>query len=236
MANPPRTHTTTVVGGGFAAWHKVLMPPKEWEPGTRVAVIDLTSLPPGLTPNLGAIDLQRRIGDWHRARFPEAEIENVALKLSEEAGEVARAVNGQVGKNSATGGGSVPDEAADVVIAAMVLVERWCPGVDVLQAVENKLTTLTDPESGHPSSVQARPAPQPATERIPWHQARGRHLVENGECLGICLAVSWPVGDEALPGCSYAVENRTGWCSVKAAPDGMVEVLVDGDRPGGGDR
>jgi len=98
-------------------------------------------------------DLQKRLGDWHRRRFPDAEMVNVALKLCEEAGEVARAVNGTIGKNSATGGGSVPDEAADTVIAAMVLVERWCPGVDLLRRVERKLGVLNDPNSGHPSAL-----------------------------------------------------------------------------------
>jgi len=49
MANPPRTHTTTsiVVNGD-----PLVYLPDDWEPGTRVAVVDLTALPPGLTPNL----------------------------------------------------------------------------------------------------------------------------------------------------------------------------------------
>jgi hypothetical protein len=49
MANPPRTHTTKVVNYG----NPYVPMPDDWEPGTRVAVVDLTDLPPGLTPNLG---------------------------------------------------------------------------------------------------------------------------------------------------------------------------------------
>jgi hypothetical protein len=45
MANPPRITYTTVVAGGNFAWHKIPMPPREWEPDTPVAVVDLTDIP-----------------------------------------------------------------------------------------------------------------------------------------------------------------------------------------------
>lgn len=83
-------------------------------------------------------------------------MEHVALKTCEEAGEVAKAVNGQVGKNAATGGGDVAGEAADVLITLLVLLGRWFPDVDLLVEVRAKLTILSDPTSGHPSALVSR--------------------------------------------------------------------------------
>jgi hypothetical protein len=43
MANPPRTHTTKVKGDPISS---LVLLPVTWKPGTRVAVVDLTALPP----------------------------------------------------------------------------------------------------------------------------------------------------------------------------------------------
>lgn len=99
-------------------------------------------------------DLQSRVGLWHVERFPDAQVEHVALKAAEEVGELASAILGVVGKNSATGGGDPLGEAADVAICLMVLLDRWIGG-DLLAAVEWKLAVLNDPNSGHRSSVRA---------------------------------------------------------------------------------
>jgi NTP pyrophosphatase (non-canonical NTP hydrolase) len=98
--------------------------------------------------------LQRQIGEWHRARFPEAGREHVALKLCEEAGEVARAINGDCGKNSATGYGATPQEVADVIIAALVLMDRWYSEYDLTTLIENKLEALTTPGAHRASLIE----------------------------------------------------------------------------------
>lgn len=113
--------------------------------------------------------LQEAAGRWHRARFPDAEIVNVALKLCEEAGEVGRAVNGLIGVNSATGGGDLLEEQADVLIALFAMVDRWPVG-DVEDAAWAKLARLNDPNGGHraslPTVVHASPPPW-RPERLP---------------------------------------------------------------------
>jgi NTP pyrophosphatase (non-canonical NTP hydrolase) len=93
-------------------------------------------------------DLQERAVDWHIKRFPDAEAVHVALKMCEEAGEVCRALNGELGKNSATGYGDVCCEVADVIIAAMVLAGRYY-NIDIAHDIDSKLKILTDPNSGH---------------------------------------------------------------------------------------
>ncbi len=115
-------------------------------------------------------ELQRRAGAWHRSRFPEAEQHHVALKAIEELGEVAEAVNAIAGVNSATANGalSVPAEAADVVIALMVLLDRWHTA-DLLVEVATKLLVLEDPGSGHRSAARraaGSPPPTPAREQV----------------------------------------------------------------------
>lgn len=94
-----------------------------------------------------------RVVDWHIGRFPEAEMVHVALKLNEEAGEVGRAVNGLEGKNSATGGGDVIDECADVLISIYVLVGRWFTREELLEAVETKITMLETPGAHRASAL-----------------------------------------------------------------------------------
>lgn len=98
-------------------------------------------------------DLQARLCDWHRERFPDADPFHIFAKLAEETGEVGKAMNGLLGETSATGGGDVLEEAADVVISVMVLVGR-CYGGDVLEAVERKLAVLNDPNSGHRAALR----------------------------------------------------------------------------------
>jgi len=88
---------------------------------------------------------------WHRARFPQAQLVHVALKLAEESGEVASAVNSLEGGDY--GDGDVMAELADVVICAMVIAGRWFPEADILAAVATKLDVLTNPASGHRSAL-----------------------------------------------------------------------------------
>jgi phosphoribosyl-ATP pyrophosphohydrolase len=99
-------------------------------------------------------DAQDWAVEWHKSRFPLAEIVHVALKLCEEAGEVGSAVNALVGVNSATGKGDVVKECADVVIAVMVIMGRWFPEVSLLDEIEAKLRELATP-GAHPASVKS---------------------------------------------------------------------------------
>lgn len=108
------------------------------------------------------LSMQRAIGDWHRRRFPDAEASHVFFKAVEEMGEVAEALNYRAGAipASAKPGGTVPEEAADVVVTLAVLVDRWFPGNDLFEQVERKLIVLTDPASGHRAAARAeRSAP-----------------------------------------------------------------------------
>lgn len=98
--------------------------------------------------------LQQEIADWHEARFPEAQMEHVALKVCEEAGEVAKAINGVVGSNSATGGGDVAGECADVLISMLALLGRWFPDVDLVHEAWQKVGILTNPDSGHRAAAR----------------------------------------------------------------------------------
>ncbi len=90
-------------------------------------------------------EIQDRSCAWNRERFPEAAIEHVALKICEEAGEVARAVLGVAGLNSATGRGDVGAEIADVFISSLVLLGRWFPEIDIYAEIDAKLTALETP-------------------------------------------------------------------------------------------
>lgn len=98
--------------------------------------------------------LQAAVVSWHERRFPDAQMEHVALKTCEEAGEVARAINGVIGKNSATRRGEVGKEAADVLITLYVLLGRWFPDVDLDGEVAKKLAILTNPTSGHAAAAK----------------------------------------------------------------------------------
>jgi hypothetical protein len=92
------------------------------------------------------VTLQKRAASWHSARFPWANEEHVVLKALTELGEVADALIAKNGQDSATGkpGEGVTGEAADVVIALMVLVGRW-EKEDLLEAVGKKLSVLETP-------------------------------------------------------------------------------------------
>ncbi|MDQ2729780.1 MAG: hypothetical protein M3Y91_18405, partial [Actinomycetota bacterium] len=79
------------------------------------------------------VTLQQRAAAWHRQVAPRSSAVLVALKGCEEVGEVARAFHGR---------GSVADEAADVVLAMMVLVGRWYPDRDLLAVAEEKLDRM----------------------------------------------------------------------------------------------
>lgn len=82
-------------------------------------------------------------------------MEHVALKTAEEAGEVAKAVNGVAAVNASTPATirQVAEEAADVVITLMALLDRYSP-YDLLTCVEEKLAILFDTSSGHPASLR----------------------------------------------------------------------------------
>lgn len=97
--------------------------------------------------------IEKRATDWHRVRFPEAQMEHVALKVCEEAGEVAKAINGVSGMNSATGGGEVGAEAADVIVSLVVLLGRWFPYVSLAAEIDKKLTMLETP-GAHRASLE----------------------------------------------------------------------------------
>lgn len=99
--------------------------------------------------------LQSQAVTWHKQRFPNAQVEHVGLKLAEEAGEVASAINAIVGTGSATGKGLVLDESADVLIALLVIVGRWRfdSMESLLEATEKKLEVLLTP-GAHPASIR----------------------------------------------------------------------------------
>jgi len=162
MANPPRTHTTKVIlrPGSIERWINL---PADWEPSTRVAVVDLTALPPGLTPNLG-------------------------------------------------GDGTYWGMLADVIQAGYEWrcndTHSWMP------------PTIGDRTGPHSRDiVQTRPAPQPPTERIPWHQAVGRRAPGGDTIVQVS---AWTSGSQAY---FLAKQGATQY----EVSDGMVEVLVDSD-------
>lgn len=97
----------------------------------------------------------KRAADWHLKRWPEAEIEHVVLKMTEEMGEVASAVNGLVGKNSTSGAGDIMEETADVFITAFTFLGRWFPDESISEAIDKKLSRLEDPNSGHRAAALA---------------------------------------------------------------------------------
>lgn len=115
--------------------------------------------------------LQLIAAEWHRARYPNDGPVHVALNINEEAGEVAKAVrillDPENNMDCLAGEGTTADicnhavdEAADVVIGAMVLVGRYIPpstSIRTLQeAIEAKLTKLSNEEGGHRGSIQLK--------------------------------------------------------------------------------
>lgn len=99
--------------------------------------------------------LQNKIGGWHRARFPYANPNVVILRAMSELGELADALNAMAPDDVTNGtAGNPAEEAADVVIAMMVFVDRWYWKTDLLELVENKLAKLVDVHSGHRSALR----------------------------------------------------------------------------------
>lgn len=81
---------------------------------------------------------------------------HVALKLAEEAGELASAVNGYVSQGD-YGKGDVVAEAVDVAIVLLSLVGRWFPDRDLIAETEARLALFLDPAGGHRSCVRQAP-------------------------------------------------------------------------------
>lgn len=107
--------------------------------------------------------LQHRAAVWHRGRFPDAAVEHVALKAMSELGEVADALMADARVNAARVDGDdetdVVAEAADVVIALLVMLGRWYPHRNLFREVLTKLVVLETP-GAHPSARLPPPAPQ----------------------------------------------------------------------------
>jgi NTP pyrophosphatase (non-canonical NTP hydrolase) len=86
---------------------------------------------------------QDQIREWHRREFPTETVEQVALVVAEEAGEVARCiVKGAQGIRGGTEhwDAELPKEAADVVIAlyALAALKGW----DLDEAIEDRWWTV----------------------------------------------------------------------------------------------
>jgi phosphoribosyl-ATP pyrophosphohydrolase len=102
------------------------------------------------------MSLQDAIAAYHVQRFPDCQVEHIALKLAEEAGETCSAVNGHVSGGD-YGKGDVVGEAADAVFVALALVGRWFPERDLLAEVEARLARNMDSNGGHRSCVKRSP-------------------------------------------------------------------------------
>lgn len=80
---------------------------------------------------------------WHTSRFPTATVEHAALKLAEEAGEVCAAVIAMSGNEHPERATEVVAECADVFIVLAVLVGRYSPEDDLVEAVKVKMAALS---------------------------------------------------------------------------------------------
>src|ERR1700730_2741880 len=96
--------------------------------------------------------LQDAIAAYHRLRFPDCTVEQITLKLAEEAGEGASAVNGMVSDGD-YGKGDPVGEAADSVFVHLALVGRFFPDRDLMAEVEARLARNMDPNGGHRSCL-----------------------------------------------------------------------------------
>ncbi len=118
------------------------------------------------------MSLQAAIAAYHVQRFPQAQVEHVALKLAEEAGEVASAVNGHVSGGD-FGKGDVVGEAVHAAFSLLALVGRWFPARDLLAEVETELARYLDPNGGHRSCLPG--SPESVNEKITRaHELRRR--------------------------------------------------------------
>jgi NTP pyrophosphatase (non-canonical NTP hydrolase) len=91
-----------------------------------------------------AVTWMDTVAHWHRTTFPVCDVRDIALKLCEEAGEVARAVV-EVRHPSRNGTGrtaDLADELGDVLIAAAALSDR--AGIDLHEAVTNRTYTVVN--------------------------------------------------------------------------------------------
>lgn len=103
-------------------------------------------------------ELQQLATKWHTQRFPDAIIYEVTTKTAEELGECAAEVlidfSSHMNLKEKPVDTNAPAEAADVVLALMVLLGRWYPGYDLIEEVAKKLDKLTDPNSGHRAAIK----------------------------------------------------------------------------------
>lgn len=77
---------------------------------------------------------------WHKAVHPNKEVLDLLAKLTEEVGEVARALVGEL--EGRPGRGDVCDEAAECVLVLATLVGRFYPHRDLLVDAAAELDRL----------------------------------------------------------------------------------------------
>jgi NTP pyrophosphatase (non-canonical NTP hydrolase) len=98
--------------------------------------------------------LQEAAAEWHRRRYPDADMKGQITKTVEELGELARAVNALEHPELTVPGSAIQAEAADVLLCMYVLIGRWFPGFDLTDEARKKLAILNDPNSGHRSALR----------------------------------------------------------------------------------
>lgn len=98
-------------------------------------------------------EIQQKVVDWHEQRFSDPKPWFMTMKIQEELGELASAVNALYGTKSATGSGDVAGEAADVLITLLALLGVAFPEIDLESEVDAKLAILNDKNSTHRASL-----------------------------------------------------------------------------------
>lgn len=88
------------------------------------------------TAPLTMSQLQNTIATWHRSTFPGAPTAAVGLKMAEEAGELAKAVN-RLEHTDAGDRMNLMEELGDVAITLMVIAERY--GYDLEALIELRI-------------------------------------------------------------------------------------------------
>jgi len=86
------------------------------------------------------IPLDRQIAVWHAAKFPNVDRYQVLAKLTEEVGELARAVIAE--DEGRPGRGDPRIEAAQVAVVLCALIGRWWPDFDLTLGVRAELARL----------------------------------------------------------------------------------------------